>query len=333
MRAATRSLIAISVSSLFLLGACRGESGGGNGGPDARPRADAAAGPDASDPNTPDARVDPAAALWDAIDGYETWAPFPGFEGVAAYTGHGATHRRAFVNTTAEADLAGLADGSILVKENLTSDNPDDLAAITVMQKQGDTWFWARFKPDGTYDVAGTTEELNGEGCVSAGCHGDLATSENDYVFLNNQAQTAAAIYGEITVATDLYTAWAGFGVATPEVKADTTGGLHGGAFLRTLINGVAEGNERNLADGSVLVLENLSNEDPAAAGALVTLTVMKKIPDVDPDNDDWFYARLGADGKVQFAGTLGQNNAYCAGGACHGSAVLTSGDFVIGNE
>ena len=322
------------MSGLFLLGACQGESGGGNEGPDARPRADAAPGTDGSNPGDPDASTDPAAALWEAIDGYESWAPFPGFEGVAEYTGHGATHRRAFVNPTAANDLAGLADGSILVKENLTSDNPDDLAAITVMQKQGDTWFWARYKPDGTYDVAGTTEELGAEGCLAAGCHGDLATSQNDYVFLNNNAQTAAAIYGEITVATDLYTEWVGFGVATPVVTADTTGGLHGGTFLRTFINGVADSNERNLADGSVLVLENLTSADPAAAGALATLSVMKKIPDLDPENDDWFYATLGADGKVKFAGTLGQNNASCGGSSgCHGDAVLTNGDFVIRND
>lgn len=322
------------MNGLFLLGACQGESGGGGEGPDARPRVDAAPGSDGSDPGAPDASVDPAAALWEAIDGYDTWAPFPGFEGVAAYTGHGATHRRAFVNPTAANDLAALADGSILIKENLTSDNPDDLDAITVMQKQGDTWFWAAFKPDGTANVAGTTEDLAGQGCVAAGCHGDLATSENDYVFLNNQAQTAAAIYGEITVAADLYTAWAGFGnLDTPVVVADTTGGLHGGTFLRTFINGVAEGNERNLADGSVLVLENLTNEDPAAAGALATLSVMKKIPDVDADNQDWFYATLGADGKVKFAGTVGTNGVSCASSACHGSDILTNGDFVIRND
>lgn len=327
-----KSLIAISMSGCFLLSACKGSSGGGNEGPDARPGADARPGTDAT-PGSPDAPADPAAALWDAIQGYEDWTPFPGFEGVAEYTGHGATHRRAFVNTTAEADLAGLASGSILVKENLTSENPDDLAAITVMQKQGDTWFWASFKPDGTYEVAGTTEELNGAGCVAAGCHGDLATSKNDYVFLNNQAQDAAAIYAEITVAADLYTTWAGFGVDTPVVSMDTTGGLHGGTFLRTFINPVAENNERNLADGSVLVLENLNSMDPAAAGALATITLMKKVPDVDPDNDDWFYARLGADGKVQFAGTLGQNNAYCASGTCHGDLDLTNNDFVFRNN
>lgn len=337
MRAPTNSLTAVSLSVCFLLGACRGSSGGGGNGPDARPGVDAAPGPDgAGNPDAPDASVDPADALWRAITGandYKNWTPFPGHEGVAEYTGHGATHRRAFVNATAAGDLASLPGGSILVKENLTSDNPADLAAITVMQKQGDTWYWVRFAPDGSHDVAGTTEELAGEGCVSAGCHGDLAGSQNDAVFLNNQAQDAAAIYAEMTAAGDVYTAWVGFGVATPAVTADSTGGLHGGPFLRTFINDVADSNERNLANDSILVLENLNSEDPAAANALATLTVMKKIADVDPDNEDWFYARLGADGKVQFAGTLGQNNAYCASSTCHGDASLTNGDFVIRND
>jgi hypothetical protein len=92
-----------------------------------------------------------------------------------------------------EGDLAAMPDGSILVKENLTSADPADLAAITVMQKQGSTWYWARFAPDGSHDVAGTTDEPSAAPCVSSGCHGDMAGSKDDYVFLNNEAQDAAA--------------------------------------------------------------------------------------------------------------------------------------------
>jgi hypothetical protein len=324
------------MSGFLLLGACQGSSGGGDpDDPDARPGTDAAPGTDGPvNPGDPDASVDPAEALWRAISGandYKSWSEFPGHEGVVAYTGHGATHRRAFVNTTAGNDLAALPDGSILVKENLSSDDPADLAAITVMQKQGDTWFWAKFSPTGDAELADTTEGLAGTGCVAAACHGDMATSENDLVFLNNEAQTAAGIYAEITA--DDYTAWVGFGVDTPVVTADTTGGLHGGAFLRTFINDEADRNQNNLVDGSILVLENLTNQDPTAANALATITVMKSIGGVDIPNDDWFYARLGADGKVQFAGTLGQNNVYCASGACHGNADLTGGDFVYRND
>jgi hypothetical protein len=185
MRTTTTDLISISLAGLLFLGAC-GDDGGGSG-----PGAPDAAG----GPATPDASgVDRAPELWNAISGandYTQWAGFPGHEGVNAFTAHGTSHYRAFVNDIAAGDIAGMPDGSILVKENLTSENPADLAAITVMQKLGTTWYWASFLPDGTYDIAGTTEELAGEGCVAEVCHGDSIASEGDYVFLNNEAQNA----------------------------------------------------------------------------------------------------------------------------------------------
>jgi hypothetical protein len=331
----TKSLVAISISSMLLLGACEGDGGGDPPGdrPDASTRPDAMGSPDGGDPGAPDAAPSPADALWKAISGandYTKWAPFPGHEGVAEYTGHGATHRRAFVNETAAGDLAGMPDGSILVKENLTAadaTDPANLAAITVMQKQGSTWYWARFAPDGSYDVAGTTDEPGAAPCVSSGCHGDMAGSKNDYVFLNNEAQDAATIYAEITAAGDVYTGWQGFGAGTPAIKMDTTFGTHG-SFNRTFINDVANGNEQNLADDSILVKENLTANDAAALDAI---TVMKKIAGIDPDNDDWFYVKLGPDGKVQLAGTLGANAVGCTTTGCH-DATSTDGDFVYGN-
>jgi hypothetical protein len=333
MRTPTNGLVAISISSFLLLGACEGDGGGGDppgDRPDASTGPDAMGSPDGGDPGAPDAAPNPADALWKAISGgndYKNWAPFPGHEGVVAYTGHGATHRRAFVNETAAGDLEAMPDGSILVKENLTSEDPTDLAAITVMQKQGDTWYWARFMPDGSYDVAGTTDEPSAAPCVSSGCHGDMANSKDDYVFLNNEAQDAAAIYDQITAAADLYTTWPGFGQGAPAIKQDGSGGAHG-AFNRTFINVIADGNERNLADDSILVKENLTANDAAALDAI---TVMKKIAGRDPDNDDWFYAKLGPDGKVQLAGTLSANAVSCTASLCH-EAASTGGDFVHGN-
>lgn len=331
MRTATNSLVALSISSFLWLGACEGDGGGGDpvDPPDARPGDAMESRPDA-DPGAPDAAPDPAADLWEAITGandYKEWAGFPGHEGVVPYTGHGATHRRAFVNTTAAGDLAAMPDGSIIVKENLTSDNPADLAAITVMQKQGATWYWARFMPDGSHDVAGTTEDPSAAPCVSSGCHGDMAAAKDDYVFLNNEAQDAADIYAEITA--EEYRAWVGFGTATPPIKADTTFGTHG-AYNRTFINDVADGNENNLADGSILVKENLTAND---ATALEAITVMKKIAGRDPDNEDWFYAKLGPDGKVQLAGTLNANRVGCTSSGCHTAADTGSQDFVYGND
>ena len=283
-------------------------------------------------PGTPDAPPDPAAALWQAISGandYKNWPGFPGHEGVVASDAHGTTHRRAFVNETAAGDLAGLPDGSILVKENLSSEDPADLAAITVMQRQGSDWFWAAFKPDGTADAAGLTSDPAVASCVAAACHGDMANSKNDYVFLNNEAQDAAALYAEITAAGDQYTTWQGFGggAGTPPIEPDSSGGVHG-SFNRTFLNDTANGNERNLPDGSILVKENLSAND---AAALESITIMRKIADIDPDNDDWFYVKLGPDGKVQLAGTLVDNAVGCTESGCH-AAASTGGDYVFGN-
>lgn len=333
MRTPTKSLVAISISSLLWLGACEGNGGGGNpgGGPDARPTdAMAPPSPDAN-PAAPDAMPDPAGNLWAAITGandYKAWSPFPGHAGVRAYAGHDATHRRVFVNDAARDDIADFANGSIIVKENLTSENPADLAAITVMQRQGSTWYWVRFMPDGTHDIAGTTDEPSAASCVTSGCHGDMDGTRNDYVFLNEEAQDAAAIYAEITAAGDEYTTWAGFGTAAPAVRPDITFGTHG-SFNRTLINDVADDDESNLPAGSILVKENLSADDVTA---LLGITVMKKVAGIDADNRDWFYAELAPDGKVRLAGTWAANAVRCANSGCH-DAANTGGDFVYGND
>jgi hypothetical protein len=293
--------------------------------------------PDARPDATPgmDGRADDghADALWDAISGandYKYWSPFPGHEGVVAYTGHGATHRRAFVNETAFGDLAGLPDGSILVAEDLTSADPMDLAAITVMQKQGSVWYWARFDPEGNHDVAGTTDEPGAAPCVSSGCHGDMAASKSDYVFLNNEAQDAAALYAEITMAGAEYTTWPGFGDASsPEIEPDTSGGIHG-VYNRTFINDIANLDEAGLPNGSILVEEALGDAD---AATLLSITIMRKEAGIDAMNQDWFYAELGPDGKVQLAGTLGANNVRCSLSGCHIAGGGTGGDFVFGNN
>lgn len=292
-------------------------------------------------PETPDEPLDampgmdgsaaPADALWQAITGandYKDWLQFPGHEGVVAFAGHGATHRRVFANTTAAGDLAGLPDGSILVNEDLTSAEPADLATITVMQKQGSTWYWARFDPDGNHDVAGTTDDPGAAPCLSSGCHGNMAASKNDHVFLNNEAQDAAALYAEITMAGAEYTMWPGFGASSPEVRPDGSGGEHG-PFMRTFINDIADLDEAGLPSGSILVTDTFSD---AGASMLLSINVMRKEPGADPMNQDWFYARLGADGRVQLAGTLGANNVRCAETMCHDDSSFTGGDFVFGN-
>jgi hypothetical protein len=333
MRTPTKRLVAISISSLLLLGACEGDGGGDPPGdsPDASTMPDALDTPPDADPGAPDATPDPAADLWKAISGandYKNWPGFPGHAGVAAYMGHGATHRRAFVNDTAAGDLAAMPDGSIIVKENLTSDDPADLAAVTVMQRQGDDWFWAAFMPDGTPNVAGLTNDPAVTGCVAAACHGDMAGSQNDRVFLNDEAQDAAAIYVDLTTAGDEYTTWPGFGAGAPQIDPDGSGGAHG-SFNRAFINDIANGNEANLAANSILVKQNFTADDEAA---LEGITIMKKIAGIDPANDDWFYAKLGPDGKVQLAGTLGANAVGCTVSGCHEAESTPGADFVYSN-
>ena len=71
----------------------------------------------------------------------------------------------------------------------------DHLAAITVMyQRPGfnaDTndWFWVKWLPDGTLDLAGETQMAgNVGGCI--GCHGDAPG--NDWIFVTDRAMHPA---------------------------------------------------------------------------------------------------------------------------------------------
>jgi hypothetical protein len=153
-----------------------------------------------------------------------------------------------------------------------------------------------------------------------------MAASKNDYVFLNSEAQDAAAIYVELTVTGSEYTNLPGFGASAPTIAPDGSGGEHG-AFNRAFINDIANGNEANLADDSILVMESFSAND---AATLLAIEIMKKIDGIDPANGDWFYAKLGPDGKVQLAGTLGANAVSCGVGGCHEAA--PGADFVFSN-
>jgi hypothetical protein len=85
-----------------------------------------------------------------------------------------------YVNDTAYNSVKskkGMADGSIIVKENYTPDK--QLAAVTVMYKvkgyhpaEGN-WFWAKYRPDGDIEASGKLES-----CIK--CHSQRKA--NDYV-------------------------------------------------------------------------------------------------------------------------------------------------------
>ncbi len=72
----------------------------------------------------------------------------------------------------------GMADGSIIVKENYSADKR--LVALTVMYKlkgynpAGGNWFWAKYAPDGSIVASGKVEA-----CLK--CHGEKKA--NDFIW------------------------------------------------------------------------------------------------------------------------------------------------------
>ena len=137
-----------------------------------------------------------AAALWEALDG----ANLVG-DRVIHGTFYEGAEPHGFVLETLFADV--VVDGMIgpaVVKRNYgpagvevatVDTNPGDhLAAITVMyQRPGfnaDTndWFWVKYLPDGTLDMAGETQMAgNVGGCI--GCHSDAPG--DDWIFVTDR--------------------------------------------------------------------------------------------------------------------------------------------------
>lgn len=92
----------------------------------------------------------------------------------------------------------GMADGSIIVKENLTPLKA--LAGLTVMYKirgfdpsAGD-WFWAEYAPDGTVASSGQVAK-----CID--CH--VKVQENDFLFTGNVMNGGAVPSPGVTVSFD----------------------------------------------------------------------------------------------------------------------------------
>jgi len=86
-----------------------------------------------------------------------------------------------FVNDAAYYSIKkkkGMADGSIIAKENYTSDKKFD--ALTVMYKikgynpQAGNWFWVKYAPDGKVLASGKVGA-----CIN--CHAKV--KDNDYIF------------------------------------------------------------------------------------------------------------------------------------------------------
>jgi hypothetical protein len=112
---------------------------------------------------------------------YDSWELWPG-KG-KFYKGrepHGAL-LTTYVNDIALRSIrekSGMADGSIVVKENYTADKK--LAGITVIYKikgynpPGGDWFWAKYTPQWAVEVSGKVKS-----CLE--CHG--IREANDYIY------------------------------------------------------------------------------------------------------------------------------------------------------
>ena len=142
-----------------------------------------------------------AAQLWAALEE----AHFVG-QGVVHGTFYEGAEPHGFVLETLFADIT--VDGMTapaVIKRNYGPEGvtvaevdvaPNDhLAAITVMyQRPGfnaDTndWFWVKWLPDGTLDLAGETQMAGNVGsCI--GCHGDAPG--NDWIFVTDRAMHPA---------------------------------------------------------------------------------------------------------------------------------------------
>lgn len=127
------------------------------------------------------------------------------------------------------------------------------------------------------------------------------------------------AALAKIIMDTDPYQQWAQF----PNVQGTVASAFPHGPMARVFINAQVEvalaGFNGALPNGSIIVKENLGDSTTDKADAL---TVMWKVPSFDPDNNDWFWANLSANGQVNAEGKI----ATCTG--CHNAA--RGNDFVF---
>ena len=137
--------------------------------------------------------VQHARALWSEIENYSSWTVPEGFEGwQEGQSPHGAILKY-FINQTAEQDLTD--DGSVIVKENYSSESDDALKSVTVMEKRAGydpetkNWFYVKYSPEGEVMqnpegayLAGLVGKGKAKGCIA--CH--AAAGGDDYLFMND---------------------------------------------------------------------------------------------------------------------------------------------------
>ncbi len=102
------------------------------------------------------------------------------------------------------------------------------------------------------------------------------------------------------------------------------------GKFVKTYVNRTAASQPEEPADGSVLVVENYSQDH-----RLISINVMQRAAGFDPRHGDWYYATFLPDGRV--AKALGKTGEIAFAGKvtscidCHRNA--WDDDFVFFND
>jgi len=109
-----------------------------------------------------------ARALWDEIHGqsYPEWERAPGYETPQpTVRAHGQTAivylNDVMVEALAGPTISAWPPGALLVKESFDG---DEVTLIAAMEKQGSSWFFAEWTPDGEVKYAG-------EPAVCTNCH------------------------------------------------------------------------------------------------------------------------------------------------------------------
>lgn len=125
-----------------------------------------------------------AKALWNEMEGFTSWQQFPEHQGIKKGTSgvHG-DYVATWINATAAGDMANLPPGSILVKENFSSNDRKSLDGITVMKRiagydpDNEDWFFARYSASGSLTHAGKVS-------MCSDCHS--SADGDDFSFLND---------------------------------------------------------------------------------------------------------------------------------------------------
>lgn len=118
---------------------------------------------------------------------------------------------------------------------------------------------------------------------------------------------------------TDPFENWTRF----PDAQGILVSNPPHGPMSEVFINDVVEaalGDFTGALPADAIIVKRNIGEDPQITEA--KLTVMWKVPDFDPDNNDWFWANISPDGEIAAEGKV----AGCMG--CHGGA--RANDFVF---